>query len=158
MGRERKPTGRPSSDAVRLGNPTPPHPLADGTQRRGSETPAHIHVARNRISPTSRDIPSSGAWDIPLRVAKATEAVLIKFEPEALAAIDRVRGEVPRAVWVKRLCSDAVAAHDGLADAHVAATVVGLRVEHPKISPAERLRQAAAEMPEAAKFGERGGR
>jgi hypothetical protein len=38
----------------------------------------------------------------------------VMFSEEELAAIDRVRGDVPRERWIRRLCADAVAAHDAV--------------------------------------------
>lgn len=80
-------------------------------------------------------------WDIPwcpggllgYPCMAASEAVLLKFEPEALAAVDRVcaaEGGVPRAVWIKRLCAAAVLAHDSLV-----APTADLRVELAALDP-----------------------
>lgn len=38
--------------------------------------------------------------------------VLLRLTPEELAGIDRVRGEVPRSRWVRRVCREAVAAEE----------------------------------------------
>lgn len=38
----------------------------------------------------------------------------LRISPEELAAIDRVRGLMPRGSWIKQLCRDAVLAHDAL--------------------------------------------
>lgn len=45
-------------------------------------------------------------------MATATEAVLLKFSEDELAAIDRVRGGQPRTLWIKDLCRCAVLARD----------------------------------------------
>jgi hypothetical protein len=42
----------------------------------------------------------------------ASESVLLKLEPEQLSDIDRVRGEIPRTIWIKDLCAAAVLARD----------------------------------------------
>lgn len=41
--------------------------------------------------------------------------VIVRFEQAGVDAVDRVRGDVPRAAWIRRLCEQAVAAHDALA-------------------------------------------
>lgn len=41
-------------------------------------------------------------------MARATAAVLVKFTPEELAAVDLACAGVPRTVWVKMVCADAV--------------------------------------------------
>lgn len=38
--------------------------------------------------------------------------ILLKVTPEELADVDRVRGDVPRARWMRALMRDAVLAHD----------------------------------------------
>lgn len=42
----------------------------------------------------------------------ATEQTLIRWTPEDLADVDRVRGGVPRGTWIKAICVAAVRARD----------------------------------------------
>jgi hypothetical protein len=42
----------------------------------------------------------------------ATEQVLLKFEPTQLADVDRIRGEIPRQVFIKDMLQAAVLARD----------------------------------------------
>lgn len=97
--------------------------------------------------------------------------ITVRVSDEDLAAIDRVRGDAPRERWIRRLCADAVLAHDvtisGTRPAPseprklaAAPDVERGRVvnEVPKVSVAERMRQAAEEYPDIAKRAERGGR
>jgi hypothetical protein len=39
---------------------------------------------------------------------------MIKWDPDDLAAVDRVRGKTPLGTWIKATCRSAVAAHDGV--------------------------------------------
>ena len=48
-----------------------------------------------------------------LRMA-ATVPKMIKWDPDDLAAVDRVRGKTPLGTWIKATCRSAVAAHDGV--------------------------------------------
>ena len=40
------------------------------------------------------------------------KVVTVRFDEAALRDIDRVRDLVPREAWIRRLCADAVMAHD----------------------------------------------
>lgn len=40
------------------------------------------------------------------------KAITVRFSKDALLDLDRVRGRVPREVWIRDLCADAVLAHD----------------------------------------------
>ena len=42
----------------------------------------------------------------------ATEQTLVRWTPEDLADVDRVRGKVHRGTWIKALCLAAVKARD----------------------------------------------
>ena len=42
----------------------------------------------------------------------ATKATLIRWTPDELADVDRVRGKVKRGTWIKALCAGAVKARD----------------------------------------------
>jgi hypothetical protein len=44
----------------------------------------------------------------------ATEQTLVRWTPDELADVDRVRGKVKRGTWIKSICKAAVAAHDGV--------------------------------------------
>lgn len=48
------------------------------------------------------------------------KSVLLRFSEAELAAIDRVRSTVPRAVWIRELCAAAVLARDPLRPAPIA--------------------------------------
>lgn len=84
--------------------------------------------------------------------------VLVRFEADELAAVDRVRGDVPRAAWLRRLCSDAVLAHDVLAGPRAAsgeasAGAVASRADLPApaagipLSASHRVSEAQAAVP-----------
>jgi hypothetical protein len=53
-------------------------------------------------------------------VARELRQVLVRFPPDELADIDAVRDGVPRNVWIRDLCRDAVLAHRELISADLA--------------------------------------